>query len=279
MTNLLIETQTLHQFPHVVDWDLEYEEIAPKKDNNDEESNSHTELLQFASTIHLPTKEEFRQIVQDKEKSAELYSALLEACSQLDELTLQHKEKAPKNVDTLPQYWTVLGSPYYHKARTMALRQFHSPQSSYFLPNNDQMILDLIHSWNVFPDSIFQSKHGRERILAWLKTLYILERAAVRNRVVGVRMSNRHHRKYDGKTLTRSLLPKGYTVTHQMVKRVVLMRDTSKHRGSWNTMDSEKNFWKHYQEALVDLRGMSRHEAEAHLTNLVKKDQNHYGKF
>ncbi|ORX91552.1 hypothetical protein K493DRAFT_317213 [Basidiobolus meristosporus CBS 931.73] len=279
MSNLMLETQTLHTFPHFTHQEHEIEPATVPVESVSEKPDPHQELLQFVNNVRLPTKQEFRDIVQDKQKSTELYSTLLDTCEQLDKLTKDSQTEAPACIDDLPQYWTVLGSPYYQKARTMALRQFHSPQSSYFLPNSDEMIFEIVKSWNVFPSSILKSQHGRERVLAWIKTFYALERAAVRNKVVGVRMSVRNHRKLDGKALTQSILPEGYPVTHQMVKRAVLMRDTSKRRGSWSNMDKEREFWNHYQEALVDLRDMSRHEAESHLTSLVKKDQEHHGKF
>ncbi|KAK9695997.1 hypothetical protein K7432_012704 [Basidiobolus ranarum] len=280
MSNLMLETQTLHKFPHYADAEVEIEQVPTlQSETNVEEADPHQELLQFVSKINLPTKQEFREIVQDRKQSTELYSTLLETCKQLDDLTLQSQGVTPKSVDNLPHHWTVLCSPYHQQARTMALRQFHSPQSSYFLPNDDQVILAMIRSWNVFPESVLSSRHGRERVLAWIKTLYVLERAAIRNKVIGARMSHRHHRKFDGKQLTRTLLPQGYPVTHQMVKRAVLLRDTSKRRGSWTNMDKERKFWTHYQDALVELREMSRHEAEAHLTKLIQKDQEIHGKF
>ncbi|KAK9765269.1 hypothetical protein K7432_006543 [Basidiobolus ranarum] len=276
----------IHEFPHVLEPDV-HQELPPlTKHESDCFTDPSAKIADYARTVKFPSKAEFREILADREQTNELYQSILDTRKTLNELTEEYENTRSQTIGHLPENWTVRISPYFERAHQMALHRFHSPQSSYFLPNSDDDIVAIIRQWNIFPESIWNYSHGSELILAWIKTTYELERAAVRNKVLGIRMSVRKNRKLDGKSLSQELLlSANHPVTLQAIKKTVLLRDLAKRSGAWEgikTFDNnqkEQKFWGDYVQELRTLRDMSLHQAEAHLTKMIKDDQNSHGKF
>ncbi|ORY00621.1 hypothetical protein K493DRAFT_391287 [Basidiobolus meristosporus CBS 931.73] len=276
----------IHEFPHVADLDAHQDLSKPLDSQPTSLPDPSAKIAEYVRTVQFPGKAEFREILADRQRTNDLYQYILETRKTLDHLTKECEDARTQCISELPESWTVRISPYFEDAHQMAIQRFHAPQSSYFLPSHDEQILALVRQWNVFPESIFAFPHGRERILAWIKTTYELERAAVRNKILGLRMSTRKNRKLNGKKLSQELLRSTrLPVTLQSIQKAVLLRHLAKMSGAWDgirapdTTQRQQQFWLDYLQELHTLRAMARHKAEARLSKVLKEDQRNHGPY
>ncbi|KAK9747209.1 hypothetical protein K7432_018147 [Basidiobolus ranarum] len=135
------------------------------------------------------------------------------------------------------------------------LEHFYAPESNFFLPEDDDKLIEVVNQWGLLPDKVFSGEESKRKLATWMRTTFTVERSAIRKKVLGLFMSMRKHRKFDIISLTREIVPDNMPVKLHMVRKTLLLRSAAKDSGSWDNKDEENQFWDHF---LTEYNGMSK---------------------
>ncbi|KAK9708189.1 hypothetical protein K7432_009787 [Basidiobolus ranarum] len=225
-------------------------------------------------TIKLPSLHEFENVLNDKERALALYEAILDTHQKIISAMENTSSSAPAK---LPPHWTIQTDPQFEQVTARLLEEFHSPRSNYFIPESDDEVLDWVKEWAILPEKVFQSNETKEKILNWVRTTFLVERAMVRKKVLGLSMSTRKYRALDAVSLTKEILPEGKKIHLSQVKRSILLRVSSKDGGCWDNKDSENLFWEHYLTEYGKLSHMAPEQVNTYWMTLVQLDEKEHG--
>ncbi|KAK9728074.1 hypothetical protein K7432_001326 [Basidiobolus ranarum] len=224
----------------------------------------------------LPSKEEFENTLSDNERSMALYEAILNTHKKIANAV--EISGGGNQAQAVPEHWSVQVDPRSGELGKKLLEYFYAPESNFFLSEDDAKLVEVVRQWNVLPDMVFSSEESTRKLVAWMRTTFTVERAAIRKKVLGLFMSMRKHRNYDIVALTREIVPGDMPVKLHMVRKTLLLRTAAKDNGTWDNKDEENKFWEHFLSEYHDISKLNPSQVTAYWDKLLQIDIAEHGK-
>ncbi|ORX86789.1 hypothetical protein K493DRAFT_341575 [Basidiobolus meristosporus CBS 931.73] len=227
------------------------------------------------SPLKLPSKEDFENVLNDSERAMALYEAVLDTHKKI--VNAVEASGGAQSQAVVPDHWSVQLDPKSDELTKKLLEHFYAPESNFFLPEDDDKLVEVVNQWDLLPSKVFCSEDSKRKLAAWMRTTYTVERAAIRKKVLGLFMSMRKHRKFDIISLTREIVPEEMPVKLHMVRKTLLLRTASKDSGSWDNKDQENKFWDTFLKEYQDMSALSPEQVTAYWDKLLQIDIAEHG--